>query len=47
VESGDLTDWDDVDDSLVSSEEGIELRKASVAKEGPRLWLRLKVTLTP
>ncbi len=48
VESGDdLSDWDDVADSLVSTEGGIEVRKASVAKSGSRLWLRLKVALVP
>jgi hypothetical protein len=48
VQKGDdLSEWLDVDDSPVSSEGGIEIRKATVAKEGSRLWLRLKVTQVP
>ena len=43
----DLSVWDEVTDSLVSSEGGFEIRKATVAKEGTRLWLRLKVTELP
>jgi lysophospholipase L1-like esterase len=46
VEKADsLASWENVADSLVSTEGGIEVRKASVAKEGSRLWLRLKVEL--
>jgi hypothetical protein len=48
VQKGDdLSEWDDVTDALVSSEGGIEVRKATVAKEGTRLWLRLKVAELP
>jgi len=48
VEQADnLADWLDVADSFVSSAGGIETRKASVPKSGPRRWLRLRVELLP
>ncbi|WP_052573533.1 GDSL-type esterase/lipase family protein [Haloferula sp. BvORR071] len=47
VQSTDALDgWDDVPDTLVSTDAGIETRKASVSRTGfPQRWLRLKVAL--
>lgn len=45
-QSDDLAEWNDIGDTLVSTDEGLETRRATVATAGePRQWLRLRVSL--